>query len=193
MIRRPPRSTLFPYTTLFRSERQAQQATIVLVRDGESVRCVTVLVTVVGVQVNRDEVHRRADVAGGEFLDEAIAPDAQRLPPQPEDVQVPSGLHVRPGDRWLEGFLPREHRGVARDHLAPPPLEGVLLPQLPQPDGGLNVGHIVLEAGEQDLVAPAAALIVALPRVPAPAVEAEHARPPEKLGIAGEHAAFRGG
>src|SRR2546425_5880955 len=28
MIRRPPRSTLFPYTTLFRSERQARAATI---------------------------------------------------------------------------------------------------------------------------------------------------------------------
>src|SRR5688572_32752454 len=26
MIRRPPRSTLFPYTTLFRSEREARQA-----------------------------------------------------------------------------------------------------------------------------------------------------------------------
>src|SRR2546430_3838871 len=26
MIRRPPRSTLFPYTTLFRSEREQQQA-----------------------------------------------------------------------------------------------------------------------------------------------------------------------
>src|SRR3712207_8769280 len=28
MIRRPPRSTLFPYTTLFRSERQTQNARI---------------------------------------------------------------------------------------------------------------------------------------------------------------------
>src|SRR5437867_10153434 len=46
-------------------ERQAQQATIVLVRDGESVRCVTVLVTVVGVQVNRDEV-RSEERRGGE-------------------------------------------------------------------------------------------------------------------------------
>src|SRR3712207_7180300 len=27
MIRRPPRSTLFPYTTLFRSERSQQQVT----------------------------------------------------------------------------------------------------------------------------------------------------------------------
>src|SRR2546426_2795539 len=33
------------------------------------------------------------------------------------------------------------------------PLEGVQLPELAQPDGGLNVGHVVLEAGEQDLVA----------------------------------------
>src|SRR5258705_8326332 len=28
MIRRPPRSTLFPYTTLFRSDRQARRAPI---------------------------------------------------------------------------------------------------------------------------------------------------------------------
>src|SRR2546426_8413992 len=73
------------------------------------------------------------------------------------------------------------------------PLEGVQLPELAQPDGGLNVGHVVLEAGEQDLVAPAAALIVALPRVPAHAVQAEHARPLDESGSAGEHAAFRGG
>src|SRR5256885_7221073 len=29
MIRRPPRSTLFPYTTLFRSDQEPQQADIV--------------------------------------------------------------------------------------------------------------------------------------------------------------------
>src|SRR3712207_8165512 len=31
MIRRPPRSTLFPYTTLFRSEARAQVPTLMLV------------------------------------------------------------------------------------------------------------------------------------------------------------------
>src|SRR3712207_7180316 len=36
MIRRPPRSTLFPYTTLFRSERQrADQVAAGGVRDGD--------------------------------------------------------------------------------------------------------------------------------------------------------------
>src|SRR5258708_14430523 len=34
MIRRPPRSTLFPYTTLFRSRRQAADAGILLLDDG---------------------------------------------------------------------------------------------------------------------------------------------------------------
>src|SRR3712207_8545450 len=32
MIRRPPRSTLFPYTTLFRSSRLVERSTISLVR-----------------------------------------------------------------------------------------------------------------------------------------------------------------
>src|SRR5256885_5324632 len=33
MIRRPPRSTLFPYTTLFRSSELASEATIVVLSD----------------------------------------------------------------------------------------------------------------------------------------------------------------
>src|SRR3712207_7154286 len=37
MIRRPPRSTLFPYTTLFRSNRREQHAVGVPERDGELV------------------------------------------------------------------------------------------------------------------------------------------------------------
>src|SRR2546425_3750632 len=34
MIRRPPRSTLFPYTTLFRSQRRAQGAPLGRLRPG---------------------------------------------------------------------------------------------------------------------------------------------------------------
>src|SRR3712207_7557650 len=37
MIRRPPRSTLFPYTTLFRSEPNLMWKDTVLVRTGETV------------------------------------------------------------------------------------------------------------------------------------------------------------
>src|SRR2546429_5768353 len=37
MIRRPPRSTLFPYTTLFRSERRAEALVLIGRRDFERV------------------------------------------------------------------------------------------------------------------------------------------------------------
>src|SRR3989454_3564147 len=51
MIRRPPRSTLFPYTTLFRSHRQVSE--------------VALLAEIVG----RDDVRMR-ELAGGLGLDE---------------------------------------------------------------------------------------------------------------------------
>src|SRR2546422_6306721 len=37
MIRRPPRSTLFPYTTLFRSEGSGEQPGLLAGRDGQHV------------------------------------------------------------------------------------------------------------------------------------------------------------
>src|SRR5690348_18104644 len=38
MLRRPPRSTLFPYTTLFRSPRNSEAVKQLLERDGVAVR-----------------------------------------------------------------------------------------------------------------------------------------------------------
>src|SRR3989442_11795935 len=38
MIRRPPRSTLFPYTTLFRSREHVSERSAARVRDGERSR-----------------------------------------------------------------------------------------------------------------------------------------------------------
>src|SRR3712207_8143181 len=52
MIRRPPRSTLFPYTTLFRSQA------VVDVRDGVGVALVA--------RVRVDEAHRAGAVEGDE-------------------------------------------------------------------------------------------------------------------------------
>src|SRR5437868_9467380 len=50
MIRRPPRSTLFPYTTLFRSPVPDQQAAVLRLRRGDR--------PAVG---RRDRAHRRGD------------------------------------------------------------------------------------------------------------------------------------
>src|SRR3712207_1413524 len=54
MIRRPPRSTLFPYTTLFRSVSVVQQAYVC----GVSTRRVDQLVESLGLRVSKSEVSR---------------------------------------------------------------------------------------------------------------------------------------
>src|SRR5688572_32246286 len=56
MIRRPPRSTLFPYTTLFRSNRRGQQF-----RLGEIARQVRILGAALGRELSDDprrQTHR---------------------------------------------------------------------------------------------------------------------------------------
>src|SRR2546421_6952785 len=61
MIRRPPRSTLFPYTTLFRSRPHAQRA-----RDGDALllaarKLARILVRLLGDLHLGEEVHRRSE------------------------------------------------------------------------------------------------------------------------------------
>src|SRR3712207_9389849 len=57
MIRRPPRSTLFPYTTLFRSDRRGRHA----VRGAPRREVVRVQVAAVDQQVEGDEPERARD------------------------------------------------------------------------------------------------------------------------------------
>src|SRR3712207_7968207 len=54
MIRRPPRSTLFPYTTLFRSDVQRRRAA--LEQAVESLEATTAIVRAVGSETNLDRV-----------------------------------------------------------------------------------------------------------------------------------------
>src|SRR5688572_31067884 len=58
MIRRPPRSTLFPYTTLFRSnERAIEQTFGEIIRRHESLRTIFPAVDDRPIQVIRSEEH----------------------------------------------------------------------------------------------------------------------------------------
>src|SRR3712207_7532651 len=56
MIRRPPRSTLFPYTTLFRSERAGRQREEAAVGDGADRRRVPLLEPVAEVELHSARV-----------------------------------------------------------------------------------------------------------------------------------------
>src|SRR5260370_22959408 len=56
MIRRPPRSTLFPYTTLFRSSKLAM-GIVVLVSGGLDSTVISVMAQREGIQTHRSEEH----------------------------------------------------------------------------------------------------------------------------------------
>src|SRR3712207_8021987 len=57
MIRRPPRSTLFPYTTLFRSSTVQLDADSVVVPRSQPLGAPVVVVLAVGASVGRSEEH----------------------------------------------------------------------------------------------------------------------------------------
>src|SRR6266516_2260327 len=90
---------------------------------------------------------------------------------------VPGVVHVRARHGTLEGGLAREGTVVLAHDRAAPRLKLLELAQLPQPERCLDVGHVVLEARDQDLVEPAAALIVTLPGAAAHTVQTDHPRP----------------
>src|SRR3712207_8871136 len=65
MIRRPPRSTLFPYTTLFRSDAEVGAALPDRLRERTEVRGPDAVVDVPAVRPATDRVDRRAGPAVG--------------------------------------------------------------------------------------------------------------------------------
>src|SRR3712207_9155526 len=86
MIRRPPRSTLFPYTTLFRSDARRAQL-LLRVRGGREVRV---------------DVRRDVRIAAGPPVDARPRGSEPRLDaerPGALDEEVHHGLVRRRGDR----------------------------------------------------------------------------------------------
>src|SRR5256886_8874826 len=71
MIRRPPRSTLFPYTTLFRSGRVYRRKAVGVDRDDVAEDVARAVARQVEVAVLR-EVHRRRAVGGGVVVEDQL-------------------------------------------------------------------------------------------------------------------------
>src|SRR2546430_9992506 len=93
MIRRPPRSTLFPYTTLFRSDVGVAQV------EGRG----TVKLPPGGDREVRAEHHPRpgSRAAGGRGVSEQLGGEVGELQALKELHYT--GLRVRTRDRWLSG------------------------------------------------------------------------------------------
>lgn len=171
-------------------QRQRHHALILVVGNREIFRLEPVLIAVVGMQVDRDEVHAGADVARPHFLDELRAVECEPVQIQAQHVQMPRRPHAGPLRRDLQRLVVAECRIVLRDDPAPPLLHRLQPPELHLPNRRLDVGHVVFEAGRDHLVIPRAAFLVAFPGVAAHAVQAQDARLVDHLRRAGEHPAL---
>src|SRR3712207_4627017 len=118
MIRRPPRSTLFPYTTLFRSLRLRRPAVLVLLPGQGAVDEATLVREPLGAGVNG--VHDRLGpfvdpllVVGGDRVVHAPAGDAEhRAAPMETEVDRHAGVWARVGERAVDRLAVRD------DHVA---------------------------------------------------------------------------
>src|SRR3989449_10484216 len=108
MIRRPPRSTLFPYTTLFRSRR--------------SLRALMGIVSQETVLLN-DTVHANIAYGRGGFTLEQVRAAAQAANADEFIAQLPQGYDTLLGERGtrLSGGQ-RQRIAIARALLRDPPL-----------------------------------------------------------------------
>src|SRR5256885_9688029 len=100
MIRRPPRSTLFPYTTLFRSAAVAQEAAVRRVAGGERAAGgaprLLVVATLGSGGGGQAVAEQRAGVAGEVALAEVAAgEEAARSEEHTSELQSPCNLVCR--------------------------------------------------------------------------------------------------
>src|SRR2546422_1031836 len=125
MIRRPPRSTLFPYTTLFRSPLLTEDADLGLERDPE-----------VAVDALARELHEAQDVgrAGAAAIDDEVGVLGRNLRAV-DPLAAQAGLLDEPRGQVARGILPDEARRGERQRL-----RGLLLLE-PRPDLFLDLGQ----------------------------------------------------
>src|SRR2546422_9576339 len=119
MIRRPPRSTLFPYTTLFRSERKERGAA----QDApERARGLAI-----GDGLGRDGVHRPREGLRGERVEDRAHEIVDRDPADPLDAAAdgPARAQTERREHRAEGAAPAaQHHADPEPHDADPGARG---------------------------------------------------------------------
>ena len=134
MIRRPPRSTLFPYTTLFRSEVEAAQTGLSekeaqvaalensLEKQGDRMDALEKMWNGQGAvaQPNADEERRGVNLNTGGSRDTQVLKDLQRVFDNSPTlgVHTQKGLEVQRDTREFDVFVRRStHRRINKDAL----------------------------------------------------------------------------
>src|SRR6266571_2982485 len=135
-------------------ERQRQDPVGGVIGVGEGALRDRQVLAVPGVLVNRLVVEAGTDVELLQLRHETVAVDGELFHPDERGVEVP-GVPLRVGGE--DGGKELRHIGesliVKCGDLRPFGYEPVQLAELVEADGSLNVHHVVLEAGEHDVVA----------------------------------------
>src|SRR4051812_24372239 len=156
---------------------KAHQSLVSIVCHRKVARLISVFVTIVWMQMDRNEVNRRPDIPGGQLLQKSIPVYTKRPGTEPQGVQMPGVVDLCPFNRSLQSFHSVKGKIVGRHDLASAGLEALELPELGQAHGSLDVGHVVLEAGLLDLIEPATTGTIALPRISTHTVQREYPSP----------------
>src|SRR5438093_7842831 len=158
--------------TQSRIERQRYDAFVFTERHREAVWLKPVLVTVVGVQMDRYEMDTRADVSRPELFDEAGAVNRESLEVKSKHEQMPGVLHARLLGRNLDFFQATERLTVAPHDLPAACVKARKLLELMETDRGLKVARVVLEARANNLVIPGTLRPIPFPRIAAHPMQA---------------------
>src|SRR5207247_6853784 len=97
---------------------------------------VAVPITVVGLDVKRDEVDRDADLPAAQLADELVAIDPQRVQLELDDVEVPGVAELVGNRRHAEPVEPGERLMVTPRDQAATGVEFVAAPELGDADRG---------------------------------------------------------
>src|SRR5581483_5125316 len=147
-----------------REERQRERPRAHVLRDGAVAGLEAPALAVVGLEVDGREVDADAYVLLLERLEREVAALARvdEHGEQVERVHVPRRLALLEHAHALHA---REALAVARDEPAPRGVHRPDLLELPQAERGLEVEHVVLEAGLEDLVELEVFVRVTLPNI----------------------------
>src|SRR5271157_1556910 len=141
-----------------------------------------------------NEVDGTANASRFQFFNDLISANPQGVWIDAYDIKMPGVARIMRFWRAYERIQGGQFTGIARCNGAPAGSQVIRFGELGESDGSLKIGKIVFESRLEDVIPPSTFGSVALPCIPADAMEAEDAHPFGILGVFGRnHPAFTSG